>query len=297
MLSKEYLADKRMSQSKLKVILDGVDEFKYNLDNPKKPTDSQILGSAVHVLILEPHRADIVQKVPKFSGTTREGKIFKLLMEGKSPDFFPVTAKPAKKQEKDSFYEVDAQEKDFIFKMGEHYGRIFTNPQSYLILDETEYEQAHRMAEAAFKNDDTRYILNCSKHFEKTHYFSYMDIDFKCQLDTEGHMFIGDLKTTTVKNDDWAIRNEIRKYRYHFQAAAYAKRFGDKKFIVAGPNPELQYFILFVRSEAPYAVFPVQLSQELFDEGLEQFDNACDIYNDCLKNNPNFIANNRLRVI
>jgi len=297
MLSKEYHTDPRMQQSKLKLILDGVEEFKHALDNPKKPSDSQNLGSAVHVLILEPHRSEVVQKVPKLNGQNRDGKIFKFLMEGKGPDYFPVTDKKTKKQEKDVFYEVDAEEKDFIFKMGEHYGHIFTSPESYLILDESEYEQAHRMAEAAFKNEDTRHILQCSQHYEKVHHFSYGDINFKCQLDTQGHMFIGDLKTTTVKNNDWDIKKEIRKYRYHFQAVAYAKVFGDKKFIVDGPNPEFQYFILFVRSVSPYAVFPIQLSQELFNEGYEQFDSACDIYNDCLKNNPNFIANNRLRVI
>ncbi len=297
MLSKEYLADKRMSQSRLKTILDGVEEFKYKLDNPPKPSDSQNLGSAVHVLILEPHRCDVIQKVPKFDSKTREGKIFNFLMEGKGPDYFPVAAKKKKNQEKDLFYEVDVEEHDFMLSMGAHYGHIFTNPQNYLILDETEYEQAHRMAQAAFKNEDTAYILKCSQHFEKTHYFSYMDIDFKCQLDSEGHRFIGDLKTTIIKNNDFDIKREIRKYRYHFQAATYAKRFGDEDFIVQGLNATLKYYVLFVRSVAPYAIFPVQMSQELFDEGRRELDQACKIYNDCLINNPNFIANNRLRVI
>jgi len=251
----------------------------------------------VHVLILEPHRADVIQKVPKFNGTSREGKIFKLLMDGKAPDFFPVAAKKKKNQEKDLFYEVDAEEHDFMLKMGSHYGHIFTNPQNYLILDDTEYEQAHRMAQAAFKNEDTAHILKCSQHFEKTHYFSHMGIDFKCQLDSEGHRFIGDLKTTIIKNNDFDIKREIRKYRYHFQAATYAKRFGDEDFIVEGPNATLKYYVLFVRSVAPYAVFPVQMSQELFNEGYEQVNQACEKYNDCLINNPNFIANNRLRVV
>lgn len=289
MLSKEYLADKRMSQSKLKVILDGVEEFKEKIDNPPKPSESQNLGSAVHVLILEPHRCDVIQKVPKFDSKTREGKIFNFLMEGKGPDYFPLAAKKKKNQEKDVFYEVDEEERDFVFKMGAHYGHIFTRPEKYLILDPDEYEQAHRMAQAAFKNEDTAYILKYSQHFEKTHYFTYKDIDFKCQLDTQGYMFIGDLKTTIVKNDDYLIKREMRKYRHPFQAATYAKVFED--------NPKLIYYNLFVRSEAPYAVFPIQMSQELFDEGRRELDQACDIYNHCLKHNPNFIANNRLRVI
>lgn len=290
MLSKEYPTDPRMNQSKLKIILDGVEEFKYAMDNPKKPSESQNLGSAVHVLILEPHRADIIATVPKFDGNSREGKIFKMMMQGWGPDYFPVTSKKVKKQEKGKFYEVDQEEKDFIFEMGSKYAKVLTKPQDYLILTEEEHEQAKRMAEAAFKNEDTKFILEASHHYEKIHHFTYRGIDFKCQLDTQGHMFFADLKTTVIRNDDWAIRNEIKKRRYHFQMAVYSKVFGKDWSLI-------KKYILFVRSEPPYAVFPVQLSDELFDEGCEQFDDACDIYIECLKNNPNFIANNRLRVI
>lgn len=286
MLSKEYHADPAMSQSKLKIILDGVEEFKYAMDNPKKASDSQNLGSAVHVLILEPHRDDIIATVPKFDGNLREGKIFKFMMEGKGPDYFPISAKKKKNQEKDVFYEVDAEEKDFIFEMGAKYAKVLSKPQDYLILTEEEHDQAKRMAEAAFKNDDTRHILSASQHFEKVHHFTYKDIDFKCQLDSQGHMFVADLKTTTVKNNDYEILRAMRKYRYLFQAACYANVFTANL-----------YYILFVRSEPPYAVFPIKLSQSRMDEGMVEFDKACDDYNYCLKNNPNFIANNELREI
>lgn len=288
MLSREYYTDPRMNQSKLKIILDGIEEFKYAIDNPKKPSESQNLGSAVHVLILEPHRADVIATVPKFDGNSREGKIFKFMMEGWGPDYFPVTDKKTKKQEKGKFYEVDSQEKDFIFEMGSKYAKVLTKPQDYIILTEEEHEQAKRMAEAAFKNDDTKHILSASRHFEKIHHFTYKDINFKCQLDSQGHMFIADLKTTTIKNNDYEILRALRKYRYLFQAACYANVFG------AG---QLSYFILFVRSEPPYAVFPIKLSQARMDEGREEFDRACDDYNYCLKHNPNFIANNELREI
>jgi PDDEXK-like domain of unknown function (DUF3799) len=288
MLSKEYLNNPRMSQSKLKIILDGIEEFKHNLDNPKEPSDEQNLGSAVHILILEPEKSNLIVKMPKINGATRKGKIFKLLQEGKGPNYFPVTSK-TKKQEEGQFYEVDSEEMEFILQMGTEYGAVFTNPDQFIALSETEYEQAHRMAEATFKNEDTNIILKSCQHYEKTHHFDYMGISFKCQLDGQGHPFILDLKTTAIKNNDFIIKNEIRNRRYHFQAALYSKIFGD--------NIDLIYYILFVRNVVPYAVFPIQLSQELLDEGRYQLDEACTIYNHCLENNPEFIPNNRLRII
>jgi hypothetical protein len=295
MLSKEYINNPRMSQSKLKVILDGIEEFKYNLDNPKLPSDEQNLGSAVHILLLEPEKSNIIIKMPKINGTTRKGKIFKLLQEGKAPSFFPVTTK-TKKQEEGLFYEVDNEEMNFILKTSSEFGHVFTEPNNFLILSEDDYEKAHRMAEAAFKNEDTALILKSATHYEKTHIFDYMGIPFKCQLD--GHGFdpftngfdpmILDLKTTSIRNNDFEIRNEIRKRRYHFQAALYSKVFGDTIPF---------YGILFVRNMAPYSVFPVRLSQELLDEGRYQLDEACTIYNHCLEHNPEFIPNNRLRII
>lgn len=292
MLSKEYLNDKRMSQSKLKPILDGVEFFKYNLENPPEPSESQNLGSAVHVLILEPERSDVIVKIPKINGQTREGKIFKLLMEGKGPDFFPVTTK-TKKQEKGIFYEVDTEEKEFIFKMGEKYGRIFTNPENYLILSEEDYEKAHKMAEALWKNEDAAFIVNSSEYFENTHHFNHMDINFKCQLDGHGEDFILDLKTTSILNIDNLIRKEIRNRRYHFQAACYRNVFKDGY----GELQDIKYYIIFINSEPPFCVFPVQISYELMLEGFNQFDEACSKYNSCLSNNPEFKPNNRLRMI
>lgn len=288
MLSKEYLNNPRMSQSKLKLILDGIEEFKHKLDNPDEPSESQNLGSAVHILILEPEKSNMIVKMPKINGTTRKGKIFKFLQEGKGPNFFPVTSK-TKKQEEGQFYEVDQEEMEFILQIGAEYGAIFTNPDQFIALSETEYEQAHKMAEAAFKNDDTNLILKSCQHYEKTHHFDYMGIPFKCQLDGQGHPFILDLKTTVIKNNDFIIKNEIRNRRYHFQAALYSKIFND--------NSDFIYYILFVRNVAPYSVFPIQLSQELLDEGRYQLDEACKIYNHCLEYNPEFIPNNRLRII
>ncbi len=289
MLSKEYLNDPRMSQSKLKSILDGVEEFKYNLDNPPESSDAQNLGTAVHLLLLQPDQSNVIVKKPTLDYTTRKGKIFKMLMQGHQINFFPVTSK-TKKQEKGVFYEVDSEEMSFIHEMTSKYGSVFSRPEDFILLSESDFEKAHRMTEAAIKNTSTNEIFQSCTEFEKAYFFDYRDIPFKCQLDGHGNDFIVDVKTTSIKNSDREIRNEIINRRYHFQAALYSK-----SFPAFCEDPF--YYLLFIRNVPPYAVFPVQLSTALLAEGQALLDEACSVYNYALENNPEFVADNRLRTI
>lgn len=290
MLSEEYLNNPRMSQSKLKRILDGVEEFKYYSDNPPPASDSQNLGQAVHLLLLQPHLSNFVVKLEPFNGNTRQGKIFNFLREGKSLDFFSVTEAKVKKQEKDLFYEVSQEEYDFALAQAYKYKNVFLNPKDYIILELDEFDKANRIVEAVLKNEDSVQLLKNCINTEKIYLYEYKGIEFKCQLDGIGSNYILDLKTTRIPNNDWTIIREIRNNRYHFQSASYM-RAKNANFTTE------PYYILWVRTEAPYAVFPIQLGYELLEEGLREFDKACDLYNYCLINNPNFIPNNRLRII
>ena len=286
MLSQEYINNPRMSQSKLKHILDGVEEFKYALDNPREPSDEMNLGSAVHLLLLEPHNYDKIIKMEKYSGSTREGKIFKFLRnECGMRDKFKVVKKP-KKADLNAF-EITEAESEFVVELLNKYGNYFRNPENYISLSESEYEKAHKMVEAVQDNEDARHLLQQCEAFEKTHFFDYEGIKFKCQVDAEGSDFILDLKTTgTVTSDLQSITREIYNRRYDFQAATY---------LIGAQKPK--YFIVFVRSIAPYGVFPVELSEEVLNKGASLLDTACEIYKKCLRSNPNFKPNNKIRKI
>ena len=245
MLSSEYFNDPRMSQSKLKKILDGVEEFKYNLENPPETTDPMRLGTAVHLLTLQPELSIKIAGIEKIDRRTKEGKESFLAQQ-----------------------EMIAKYPDNIFLCME------------------DFKKAHDMAASVRLNSDALQILNCCESFEKIHFFNYLDIDFKCQADGVGSEFIVDLKTTRCENNEFKIRQEIWNQKYHFQAACYLEAF-----------KKTDYYIIFVRNEPPYSVFPIKLSAEMLEQGKSLFDEACELYKDCLKNNPEFKSNNRLRII
>ncbi len=246
MLSEEYKNDRRMSQSKLKRILDGVEEFKYFLDNPPEKTDAMNLGQAVHLLVLQPHLAvDKLELMKKFDRRTKEGKEASLRQQ-EEMEKFP----------------------DKIF------------------LDLADFLKANEMAESVCRNTDAAQILSCCESFEESHFFEYSGIPFKCQTDGMGSDFVLDLKTTRCTNNDYKIRQEIMNNGYHFQAACY----------LAGTG-KTDFYIIFVRNEPPYAVFPVKLSQDMLDQGRWLFDDACELYKKCLRENPDFKADNKMREI
>jgi hypothetical protein len=245
MLSEEYKNNTRMSQSKLKRILEGVEEFKYALDNPPETTHAMNLGQAVHLLVLQPHLSERVGPMEKFDRRTKEGKESFLRQQ-----------------------ETIAQFPDNIF------------------LSMEDFEKANRMAESVRKNSDAVQILSCCESFEQSHYFDLRGIPFKCQTDGVGSEFVLDLKTTRCPNNEYKIRQEIMNNGYHYQAAAYLAGTGKTDF----------YFI-FVRNEPPYAVFPVKLSQDMLDQGRWLLDDSCELYKKCLRENPEFKADNKLVVI
>lgn len=285
MLSKNYLANPRLSQSKLKLILDGVDIFKYGLDNPIEQTEAMKLGTLVHLLVLEPHKINCVVCLPKINMTTRSGKIWGLIKAGKKLDHFKVTENKTKKQT-EFFYEVDQEEHDFarefLFKFGDH----FDAPEGKLFVSQEDFEKASKMAASVRANSDARLLLESATDFEHEILYRHKEIDFKCQVDAMDFECVLDLKTTNIMNNPHEIKREIYNRRYHFQAASY---------LLA--SKRIKYYIIFVRSEAPFSCFPVELSQETLDAGQELFDSACDIFNECLKTNQNFIADNKIILI
>lgn len=304
MQSKEYLEHPGMRQSQLKHILDGVDEYKLHRDNSWRPSEEQLIGSAVHVLVLEPEKAINIVALPKFDGKTRLGKIFNYLAEGRPETFFPLATGKTKRQGEGFFYEVDYPEYEFMIGNLQKYGHVFKSPQDYIALSESAFEAAHKMAENVRKNTDANTLLSRSIKFEEERYFEFNEMDWKCCLDhwgrrTDDVNFVCDLKTTSIKNDNYLIEREIRQRRYHVQGALY----------LLSLRPDLEnvfddegnfvddFTITWVRNVEPYTVFPTTIRAGLMREGFELLLQGSNLYKDCLINNPEFIANNRIKII
>lgn len=313
MPSQEYLSIQAMNQSSLKWILEGVDVFKDKLDYPSEPSDEQLLGTAVHLLLLEPHLKHKIVKKPKYDGNTRQGKIFKKLMEGKSFNHFPVT-NGKKKTQNEMFYEIDHEEQAWLLGVVEEHAGLFARDKETIVLSEDAYETAHKMAESALNNTRTRELLAAATAKEKVYRFEFDDIDFKAQLDLEGihyleiddngvyipRHFVLDFKSTSAKCTRRSIEEEIRKYWYHFQGAAYIiayllERFKDLDLTNGFSKlAEIDFIMIFIKSTRPYTVYPVKLSLNLLAEGYGAYISACKKYNYCLKHNPEFKADNDL---
>lgn len=70
-----YRQTKAISQSSLIKMKQSPSKFKWDMDHPRKSSDAQIIGSAIHCALLEPDKFDkLYAPVPKFDRRTKLGK-------------------------------------------------------------------------------------------------------------------------------------------------------------------------------------------------------------------------------
>lgn len=281
-----------MRQSNLKHIFDGFSEFKNKLDNPSKTTEPQKLGIAVHTLILEPENAGMIITVPDLDAGSRKGKVFAFLQEGKRFEYLQLTQNKTKRQEAGVFYEIDQGELDFAHAMLGTYSNYFTSPDNFLTLSQTAYDKAHFMVESFRKNSFCKEVMSSAQGFEKEIFFEYRGIKFKTKLDIFDPVSVSDIKTTALLNRPYKVKREIEDRLYNFQSAPYSLAYQEQ----FGELPE-DYFLLFIRNEAPYTVFPKALSKATREQGMLLFDEACSLYNYALENNPEFIDDNPVEFV
>lgn len=70
----QYHALEAMSASGAKKMLQSPAHYKVMRDMPSEPTEAMRIGTAVHTLILEPHRAAELVEMPAFNRRTKDGK-------------------------------------------------------------------------------------------------------------------------------------------------------------------------------------------------------------------------------
>lgn len=297
-MSIDYFDRPEMNQSKLKYILKSEADFKMRLEEHFKQTDEMRLGSAVHLLVLQPHLSHKIMIAPAINGNTRLGKIWDYLLEGKQLDFFYVFDKeraPKGKKTPPKFvdkYVITPEEYEELLELKDKYAPIINRSPDVIILTQTQFDTAHKMVASIKNNTDAMTLINSCKAFEKAYFWKYNEIDMKGQVDGEGDFgdenqsFILDLKSTS-QFDKSKLKFVIDNMDYDFQAAYYLKGAMNKKY----------YFIIFINSQKPYLVYPFQLSAQTIQRGFDKLEKACNLYNNCLKFNPEFITDNKLELI
>lgn len=74
----QYHALEAMSASGAKKMLQSPAHYKLMRDTPSEPTDAMRIGTAVHTLLLEPHRAGEIVEMPTFNSRSKDGKAERL---------------------------------------------------------------------------------------------------------------------------------------------------------------------------------------------------------------------------
>ncbi len=238
--------DRPMSASSAVRILEDIELWKYEKENPKPDTKATAFGSALHCLLLEPEKFDdnfiIATGAPI---NPRYGTPFK--RGSKSYDEWFETVK------------LQAGKKKLIF------------PEEYQELLIMQKEYKHLVDDLV---NIKGYKLNRERPIE------WIDEETKqpCTgfIDTEIAGIILDLKTTADMSED-TLYKKCQK-SYFIQAAVYADAL---RQIDDCQHPIV--FLVFLRSKAPYTMKIVEVEKETLELGLKEFRKAIRIYQDCAK--------------
>ena len=230
MTDKTYFARPELNQSKIKDILSmSPFEFKYFLENPKKPTSNMVLGSIVHCLCLEPDEFDNRYATFAFD-YSKTDKVYKNLKN------------------------------TTIYK--EQYRNFLIENEGKEIIENDVLLQAEAMA---LKLDETGYISNKEALKEYAVFQRAFGSDCKAKLDytdVEGSLLI-DLKTTSDPLDDDSIMRTIMKWGFDIQSAFYLDLL-KKEY-----NKDFTMVFLMVKNTPPYDVRPILIDPDTDYEFLQ----------------------------
>ena len=241
MPDEEYFALDRINQSTIKDILSmSPSEFRYKKENPKEPTESMKLGTAVHCLSLE--KEDFWNRYATF-----EPKITK---EYKNPK--------ASKEYKDQY-------KQFL---EENKGKI--------VLDYEFYSKAKEMANRV---EQSGYLSNPKALRENVILQNAFGHDCKIKvdyLDVENKLFV-DLKTTSDSLDDDSLMRHILQWGFNLQACFYneaiKQQFGEyfiTVFLVIRTTPPYDIRPIILDHETDSEFF--ELGEKQIIKGLEKLE-------------------------
>lgn len=227
-----------ISASKLKKLADCPAMLKYEMDHPQTQTDAMRIGSAVHDAILLPDRfaAKYVES-PKCDKRTTAGK------------------------------------EAWAAFIAEHAGKQ--------VLDADDMAICKGIRESLLADETARGLLVGRGGNEVSIVWDHKATGLRCKsridraTEYQGTSCHVDIKTTTDANPD-AFRWEVRKYRYHLQAAFYldgceALRGGKRRFIFIAVEKMPPYLCSVCELDEDGNSISIQAGRDLYRPLLEKY--------------------------
>lgn len=284
-----------------------LEEAEYRLTNPVKQTDAMALGTAIHSMFLEEKTFnDIYVRHPNYSDFA--GK--KILKTSEDIQEFLVSVGERKTGKKE---ELIARAKPWIdprhFVIWDEEIAKFNEKverEGKRVLSNDDFETMKGLRESFAKRNEIKEILS-EGYSEVTIIWKDEEtgIMCKCRLDRIRPEAIGEVKSFSVKNKKKSLFEylfkEIVYNSYNLQFAVYqeavdtiikkircnkAKVYGEvdkvwlEKFL---ENSQKQFFILFVRTAAPYQMKAIELEKKATGTPHEYYNIARDIWRAALK--------------
>lgn len=288
----QYHALPYFSRSFAEEVLCDLEEAEYRLKNSFEQTEAMELGTAIHSMFLEPEKFEkLYVRYPKFSDY--KGKkilkdcddlkeFLKALGErttGKKEELI-ARAKPFLNPKK--FVVWDEEIAKFDEKVALEGKRVLSN---------ADFETMKGLRESFAKRDKIKQIVSNGKA-EVTIIWKdeATGVMCKCRLDYVRPEAIGDIKSFSLKRKkplfDYLFKEIINNY-YNLQFAIYrealetiikkircnkAKVYGEvdkswlEKFL---ENSQKQFFIVFVRTAAPYQMKAIELEKNVGGDGSQ----------------------------
>lgn len=252
--NEDYHRTDALSASGIKTLLQSPMHYKYQRDNPTEPTPSMLMGTALHMMVLEPDKvADSIIMSPD---TDEEGV-------PKRPTK-PQLAMPVK---------TPAAAKAIQF-----WGDFERRAAGKLVLTPSLYDRATHMAEAVKRHPIYAEMVDGQPELSFMWRDARSQTPCKCRYDylrPDGIAF--DLKSCVDASPEEFARS-VASFRYHIQNAWYDNGHTHVK------NESLRAFIFIaVESVAPYAVAVYVLEPNAIRFGYNRCEEALLLYDQAVK--------------
>ncbi len=259
MPEREYHALPNLSASRLKKLKVSPAEFKRSLTAKGQDTEAMRIGSAIHMLIMEPDRA-AAEIMPIDTHAIKQD----------ISDWNKLERASAKKDKRDP----DLRPLKKLDEIYEHY--FNTNPNN-LIIPLKEYKLAKMIANKALAQDDVKALFS-SGIAELTILGNLHGNDVKIRMDwlrgSKKKAMCVDIKTIAATPK--SLANHILDYGYHIQQAFY-------EYVAEQAHIKIDDFVfLFIFKEEPFDVVVVRLSDEFISYGREESHRLITLYESCV---------------